>query len=69
VANTATSYGGGIYIDSSSSANVTNCSFSQNTAAGGGGGGLYIGTASSANVTNSTFSFNSGDDGGGKKYF
>ena len=65
-------YGGGIY-NQSGTVNVTNSTFSGNTAPGpgligspGGGGGIYNnGNGATVNVTHSTFSGNSASFGGG----
>jgi len=65
-------YGGGIY-NQSGTVNVTNSTFSGNTAPGpgligspGGGGGIYNnGNGATVNVTNSTFSGNSASNTGG----
>jgi parallel beta-helix repeat protein len=51
-----------------SSPNVTNCTFSGNTATGGAGGGMYN-TGSSPTVTNCTFSGNEAYTGGGMRNY
>jgi CSLREA domain-containing protein len=64
--------GGGISIDSASTtaANITNCTFTNNSAFGGGGGisvsGFPLGMSTTAvNITSSTFSNNETANGGG----
>ena len=62
--NTATYYGGGIYIDYNSSATLTNVTFSANTATEGGGMFNY----GNATLTNVTFSENTAMNYGGGMY-
>ncbi len=61
VSYSGTNVGGGIYTFGTLS--VSNCTFSNNAAVGGGGLGTEPG--STVTVTNCTFSGNSADDGGG----
>jgi hypothetical protein len=67
VNNTAHVYAGAMYLDKSTSAAVTACSFRNNSATWGGA--LSIGLyAADVSVTNSTFMYNVAWDGGGAVY-
>ena len=64
--NTATQYGGGIYVAASASAlTITNSTISSNTTGTLDGAGLYLGSGASAVISGSTFSSNTARNGGG----